>query len=459
MDPEAQFGGRIIGYLGWESLFVFLLQLRDLLVHHRLHLFLVYMALIWIVWAWKAGLSRRYRPFTADCDATTAVIIPVVDEPEDLFRDVLRRITDQNPDEIVVVINGPANPRLEAVCDEFDSVESIWTETPGKRNALRIGVERTTAEICLLVDSDTLWSDDTLVELRRPFADPFVGGATTRQRILEPERHVLTRWADWMESLRNEYAMPAMSVLGTVGCLPGRTIAFRRRVLEDAMDNFMNARFLGIFLEVSDDRTLTNECLKQGYKAVYQSSSLVYTDAPTGWSKMARQQLRWARGSQYNTLRMLPWMVRYARPLAFFYTADIVLPFLLLGAYVGWVMRQFVISDIDLFAPFVSNYGRAGGGLVVAVLAIFASLASSALRQARHLRETPSDLWRIPTFLLISTFMLMPIRMLGFTRMAHNSGWGTRTGGFAGESGRNPLALLPYAGAVVMILTMSLYQP
>jgi hyaluronan synthase len=435
------------------------LQLRDLLAHHRLHLFLVYMTLIWVVWAWKAGLSRRYRPFAGECDASTAVIIPVVDEPAELFREVLGRIAAQAPDEIIVVINGPENPTLERVGAEFDGVEVVWTETPGKRNALRIGVERTSAEICLLVDSDTIWTEDTLSELRRPFADPFVGGATTRQRILDPERHILTRWADWMESLRNEYAMPAMSVLGTVGCLPGRTIAFRRRVLVDAMDNFLNARFLGIFLEVSDDRTLTNECLKQGYKAVYQSSSLVYTDAPTNWRKMAKQQLRWARGSQYNTMRMLPWMLRYARPLAFFYIADIVLPFLLLGAYVGWTFRQFILTDIDLFSPFVSNYGRVGGGFVVALLAIVASLASSALRQSRHLRQTPGDLWRIPTFLIISTFLLMPIRMLGFTRMAHNSGWGTRSGGFAGESNRNPLSLIPYGLAAFMVVSMSLYQP
>ena len=210
---------------------------------------------------------------------------------------------------------------------------------------------------------------------------------------------------------------------------------------------------------MSDDRTLTNECLKQGYKAVYQSTSLVYTDAPLEWKKMAKQQLRWARGSQYNTLRMFPWMLRNARPLAFFYLADILLPFLLLGAYLGWIVRQFVITDVDLFAPWVDNFGRVGGALTVAVLAILASTASSALRQARHLRERPSDLWRIPTFLVISTLMLMPIRMLGFTRMAHNSGWGTRAGGFAGESTRNPYALIPYGLAFCMVASMALYQP
>ena len=440
-------------------MFVFLLQVRDLLINHRVHLFLIYMGLVWAVWGWKAWLSRRYQPFTASCDVTTAVLIPVVDEPEDLFRDVLNRITAQEPDEIHVVINGPQNPALEAICADYDGVDVTWTEVPGKRNALRIGVEETTSEICVLVDSDTIWTTDTLDELVRPFADPEIGGVTTRQRILAPERHILSRWADWMESLRNEYAMPAMSMHGTVGCLPGRTIAFRRRVLVDAMEHFLTGRFLGIFLEVSDDRTLTNECLKQGYKAVYQSTSLVYTDAPLEWKKMAKQQLRWARGSQYNTLRMFPWMLRNARPLAFFYLADILLPFLLLGAYLGWIVRQFVITDVDLFAPWVDNFGRVGGALTVAILAILASTASSALRQARHLRERPSDLWRIPTFLVISTLMLMPIRMLGFTRMAHNSGWGTRAGGFAGESNRNPYALIPYGLAFCMVASMALYQP
>ena len=93
----------------------------------------------------------------------------------------------------------------------------------------------------------------------------------------------------------------------------------------------MTEQFLGVFLEVSDDRTLTNLTLKAGYRTVYQSTSLVYTDAPLQVKKMTKQQLRWARGSQYNTLRMLPWMLRHAPVLAFFFVGDIMLPFLLLG--------------------------------------------------------------------------------------------------------------------------------
>jgi hyaluronan synthase len=35
-------------------------------------------------------------------------------------------------------------------------------------------------------------------------------------------------------------------------------------------------------------------------------------------------------------------------------------------------------------------------------------------------------------FIIVSTFFLMPIRLLGFFRLAHASGWGTRAGAYAG---------------------------
>lgn len=433
-------------------MFVFLLQLRDTVTHHRVYLFTIVVLLVWFLWLRKVQLSSRYRPFANDFTTATTVVIPVVDEPEELFREVLRRITAQRPDEVIVVINGPRNELLEHICDEIDGVRWTWTDVAGKRNAVRIGVEAAAGEVVVLVDSDTIWMPDTLAELVKPFAEPTVGGVTTRQRILAHDRHVLTRWADWMENVRNEYSMPAMSALGTVGCLPGRTIAFRRSVLVAAMSAFLHARFLGIFLEVSDDRTLTNETLKQGYRTVYQSTSLVYTDAPTSWRKMAKQQLRWSRGSQYNTLRMLPWMLRHARTLAFFYLCDILLPFALLCTLTGWAFQVTTSTRPDLFAGIVARFGHRAGIVGIFGLTVLMSSLSSAVRQSRHLRQRPDDLFRLPAFLFISTFFLMPIRLIGFVRMAYAGGWGTRSGGYAAQRARNPKAVIPYVLATAMVV-------
>lgn len=416
-------------------MFIFLLQVRHMLTdQNEWYLFAVFSGLVWVLWAVKVVLSRRYRPFTAPHATTTSVVVPVVDEPPDLFRDVLGRMVEQAPDEIIVVINGAPNPVLEGVCDEFAPlVRWVHTPIPGKRNAVRIGTEMSRFDITVLVDSDTVWTPGTLTELVKPFADARIGGVTTRQRILEPTRSWITRWADWLENTRSLYSMPAQSVLGQVGCLPGRTIAFRRHILVRVMDRFMTERFLGVFLEVSDDRTLTNLTLKEGYRTAYQHTSLVYTDAPLQVRKLFKQQLRWARGSQYNTLRMLPWMLGHAPVLAIFFLADIVLPFLLIGTIAGWVYRAWSGTGINFYQAILQTYGTQVGWAWVIGLMVVSSVLSMSIRQIRHLQEVPSDFLRLPVFIIVSTFFLMPVRLLGFFRMAHVAGWGTRAGAYTGS--------------------------
>nr|WP_194241429.1 glycosyltransferase [Galbitalea soli] len=409
-------------------------------------MFAVYSAIIWALWIIKVVVSRRYRPYTGEYTGTTSVVVPVVDEPEDLFRDVLARMVEQRPGEIIVVINGKPNPVLERISDEFAPlVRWVHTPIPGKRNAVMIGTELSNGDITVLVDSDTVWTENTLSELVRPFADERVGGVTTRQRILEPTRSWITRWADWLENSRALYSMPMQSVVGQVGCLPGRTIAFRRSILMRVMEKFMTEKFMGVFLEVSDDRTLTNLTLKEGYRTVYQHTSLVYTDAPLQIKKLYKQQLRWARGSQYNTLRMLPWMLGHAPLLALFFVMDILLPFLLAGVAAGWVYRSLTHQGYNFYEGILKEYGVQTGLLWVIGLMVLSSVLSMGIRQMRHLAEKPSDFFRLPLFIIVSTAFLMPIRLIGFFRMGHASGWGTRAGAYAGGA-QNELELAQAAG-------------
>ena len=163
-------------------MFIFLLQIRHMFEgHQELYLFAFYSALIWLLWLLKVIISSRYRPYVPDYEVTTSVVVPVVDEPLDLFRDVIGRMVEQRPGEIIVVINGAPNPGLVEVCEEFAPLVR-WTHTPipGKRNAVMIGTKMSTGDITVLVDSDTVWTPNTLSELVKPFADERVGGVTTQ---------------------------------------------------------------------------------------------------------------------------------------------------------------------------------------------------------------------------------------------------------------------------------------
>jgi hyaluronan synthase len=132
---------------------------------------------------------------------------------------------------------------------------------------------------------------------------------------------------------------------------------------------------------------------------------------------------------------MLPWMLGHAPVLAFFFVMDILLPFILAGVLGGWVYRSITGQGYNFYEGFLSSYGLEGGILTVVALMIASSVISMSIRQIRHLSEKPSDFFRLPVFIIVSTFFLMPIRLLGFFRMAHASGWGTRAGAYAGGPG------------------------
>ena len=221
----------------------------------------------------------------------------------------------------------------------------------------------------MLVDSDTIWTDGTLPELVKPFADAAVGG------VDHPAAHPRARAVAGSPAGPTGWRTPGRSTRCPRSPCSARSAACRDArsrsagdILVRVMDEFMTQKFLGVFLEVSDDRTLTNLTLKEGYRTVYQYTSLVYTDAPLQVKKLAKQQLRWARGSQYNTLRMLPWMLGHAPVLAIFFLADIVLPFLLFGTIAGWIYRAVTGTGINLYQAILETYTGLSGWVWVVAL-------------------------------------------------------------------------------------------
>ena len=82
--------------------------------------------------------------------------------------------------------------------------------------------------------------------------------------------------------------------------------------------------------------------------------------------------------------------------------------------------------------------------VTLVALAALMSLISIMIRFGRHFAYRPQDLLFLPTFMVINTLLLLPVRLLGFFRCAHNASWGTRADSFAGEKSRTPLVLVPY---------------
>ena len=123
-------------------MYTFILMLKDLIDNNNLHWFFVFFIFIFVRWGIVFFTSLRYKNFQCkNKQFYTSVIIPVVDEPIDVFAKVLLEISRQMPNEIIVVINGPENPNLIGVCRKLQnacnrakkykniSIKSIYTPT------------------------------------------------------------------------------------------------------------------------------------------------------------------------------------------------------------------------------------------------------------------------------------------------------------------------------------------
>jgi hyaluronan synthase len=396
-------------------MFTFLIDGYDAVRGSGPSVFMGFFAYVWLLWAVKTLAARRYHPWVgAVPNLTTTVIVPVFNEPEAVFRRALASVVANLPTEIIVVVDGGDADVARIASDYSNRVLRI--AKVGKRQAIAAGLAASTegADVVVVLDSDTIWEPGALEEMLKPFADPRVGGVTPRQAIFDVGSNAVRRFADWLEDLRYHLTVPAQSAFGQVGCLAGRTIAYRRQAFEPAVERLVGQNVFGVPLHVGDDRVLTNELLRSGWRTVYQSTALVTTDAPSDWQTFWKQQLRWGRSSQRETFLCLRWLWR--KPFAFLcFATDIVTPFAL-----------YAVMALAA-AHAVSGVGGATGLQlpVELLLGYLGMLVSIGIRQISHFRRVPEDAYRLPVFVLALTFFMVPIRIASFATMLHQ-GWGSR---------------------------------
>jgi hyaluronan synthase len=371
---------------------------------------------VWVLWGAKALAARCYRPCEDDAGMRrTTVLVPVYNEPEAIFRRTLVSVRLNDPTEMIAIVDGGDSHTAEIARKYCDRV--LLIERSGKRAAIAAGFAASDpcSEVIVVLDSDTVWDEGALQELLRPFNDPRVGGVTPRQAIIDVGRSPVRRLADWIEDVRYHLTVPAQSVFGQVGCLAGRTIAYRREAFEPAVERMVSQQVLGVPLQVGDDRVLTNELLRNGWRTVYQSTALVHTEAPSHWRTFWKQQLRWGRSSQRETLLSLRWLWR--RPVAFIsFLTDIATPFALYSI-MAVAIAHAIRGDDETAATLPL--------LPALAIAYVGMLVSIGVRQLPHLRRVPRDVRGLPLFVLQLTFVMVPIRIVAFATMLHQ-GWGTR---------------------------------
>jgi hyaluronan synthase len=368
------------------------------------------------------SIGYRESRGLADQTLEVAAVVPVYNEDPDAFRQCLGGLLRQThpPSEIFVIDDGSDSDVCLRIAEELlvgvpGAYIHRFASNCGKREAQAWAFRRTTADLVLTVDSDTILADDCLANGLRPFEDQSVQAVTGTIRATNYRKNLLTRLIDLRYVNAFLYERAAYSRLGgSVLCCCGSMSIWRTQLLKDNLEDFVTQRFLGISVSYGDDRRLTNYALAAG-RVVLQDNAVAYTLVPERMGHFLRQQIRWNKSFFRESL----WLVRTFGPQRMCW-------WLGLAELVAWV--GFSISLVAVLAVFP----LLGVAHLSAQYLGYAAVMAYA-RSARHV-GAPGGYRRgkelgvfllAPVYAAIHLALLMPLRIYSLATLRDGS-WGTR---------------------------------
>lgn len=412
----------------------------------------------------------------SDVSPPIALLVPAYNEQETIVENVNSLLSLQYPIfEVLVINDGSADETLKRLIDTFglEPVERahdlatphqpirglyasrrlpqllvVDKENGGKSDALNAGINMARAPLFCAVDADSLLEADSLMRAVQPFIeDPqytVAVGGTVRiangcriraGRVVQVG--LPTRWLPLFQTV--EYlrafhmARLAWSEIGALTIVSGAFGIFRRRVAMDVGGYSRSTVGEDMEIIVRIHRHMRET--RQPYRVKFIPDPVCWTEAPERLRILARQRIRWQRGSLetfFTHLRML-FNPRYGRVglMGFgnILLVDVLGPTLEILGYLliplFWALGVLNVDYLLAFLALTFTFG------------VFISVSSLILEEL-HTRQFPKkrDLLILTVTAVLENFGYRQLnnfwRAVGLIRFlrGQKGGWGqmTRTG-------------------------------
>lgn len=370
--------------------------------------------------------GAMYKPVPVDPAFTPGVtiIIPCFNE-EEWIEKTIRCCLDQDypMDKLeVIIVNDYSTDRSKQVI--FEAIKNIYgdddhfdiknrvkyierVENQGKREAMARGAKHAKHDLLVFVDSDSFLAHDAIRHLVQPMKNPKIGGVSGRTDVANTYTNAVTK----MQAVRYYIAFRVMkaaeSYFDAVTCLSGPLACYRKSIVMDNLDAWLNQKFLGQRATFGDDRSMTNFILRKN-RTVYQDTAICSTVVPNTHKMLLKQQMRWKRS----------WLRESVIAAKYIWKKE---PFMSLFFYMGFVMpilAPVVVIYNMIYFPIVYGIFPLTFLMGLVLLAAMMSFAQMFFRK--------SNLWFYGfIFCFYYVFILlwqMPVAWFTFWK----STWGTR---------------------------------
>ncbi|WP_338925273.1 glycosyltransferase family 2 protein [Mycetohabitans endofungorum] len=227
-----------------------------------------------------------------DCPFVS-VIVPAFNEEKVIAATVQSLLKNDYPHmEIIVVDDGSkdctraivtdisiADPRIRILTSKYNK---------GKANALNMGVAAAGADYIVVVDADTIVTSNFIRKITEPIINGKADAVAANVKVGN-RRKIKSIFQSIEYNFSLGITKSIQSGCNCITTLPGAGSAFVKNYIFEA----------GGFTATTcaEDTELTLRLAEHGFQMMYQSSAIVYTEAPATWISLFRQRRRWIYGN------------------------------------------------------------------------------------------------------------------------------------------------------------------
>jgi cellulose synthase/poly-beta-1,6-N-acetylglucosamine synthase-like glycosyltransferase/peptidoglycan/xylan/chitin deacetylase (PgdA/CDA1 family) len=260
---------------------------------------------------WSARRRRRLRePYRGSIE----VLVPAYNEEKIICRTVealLAARTLGTPPQVVVIDDGSKDRTSEVLRERFADeprVTVLRKENGGKAAALNYGIIRSTADVIVAIDGDTILLPEAIERLTRSFCDPRVG-AVAGSVIVGNKLNLMTRFQALEYVTSQNLDRRAFELFNAISVVPGAIGAWRRQALIEVGGYARDT--------LAEDADLTFAVQMQGWRVLNEPSALALTEAPETLRAFMKQRFRWMFGTLQVACKHVGALIRRPTGLTF----------------------------------------------------------------------------------------------------------------------------------------------
>jgi len=304
---------------------------------------------------------------TTDLQPDVAIIIPMYNEGKTIYSTIQSLLIQDYPAEklsVWVVDDCSSDDSYEwakKAESENSRVNVIRNEyNMGKRLGIANAVRRVETDYVVSVDSDVIVETDAISKLMCRFTSDDIAAVGGRVMVLNCNHNWLTKMQTIKYFYGYEFLKDLERTFYSVLCLSGCLTAYRRDALLELESILEKRSLFGIPIKYGEDRFLTRQLLKVGYKTRLTLDSICYTKAPENLNNYFSQQLRWRRSNLVDFLGGVThvWKLHPAVAIHYFslYTLLIIYPIFLWGAFITDQYYETALIHVGVLAIFGGIY-------------------------------------------------------------------------------------------------------